>query len=130
MAENATPVVLRMKKALTKLTAFVRLCHVFRPPSRRMRSFDSDGRTAGLRSILGDESIVEKCSVRKLERGESSRNGSCEDDVDQRAQIFIDNFRRQLMLERQISLKLMYYGINSSEIDYEARSPPFSSSIR
>ncbi|KAJ8767445.1 hypothetical protein K2173_017489 [Erythroxylum novogranatense] len=45
----------------------------------------------------------------------SSPNGLCrtisypsEDDIDKRAEIFIENFRRQLKIERQVSLELKY----------------------
>ncbi|CAN0918611.1 hypothetical protein LINGRAHAP2_LOCUS30969 [Linum grandiflorum] len=37
-----------------------------------------------------------------------SRGMSMEDDIDKRAEMFISNFRRQLRIERQISLDLKY----------------------
>ena len=37
-----------------------------------------------------------------------ARNNDDENDVDQRAEMFIANFKRQLRLERQISLELRY----------------------
>lgn len=115
----------RLKKAFTKLTAFVRLCLVRRQRSQRLRSFVSDDRTVGIRIVLEDQRrIAANSSARKLERASSSRYGSDEDDVDQRAEIFIDNFRRQLRLERQISLQLRYYRVNSYETEHEERSSP------
>ncbi|XP_028775362.1 uncharacterized protein LOC114732233 [Neltuma alba] len=41
---------------------------------------------------------------------------SDDDDIDKRAEIFINNFRRQLQLERQISLQLRYCRTNSFEL--------------
>ncbi|OAY31909.1 uncharacterized protein LOC110600261 [Manihot esculenta] len=43
-----------------------------------------------------------------------------EDDIDKRAEMFIENFRRQLQIERQISLELKYLQENSS---FKLRSP-------
>ena len=42
-------------------------------------------------------------------------NGLCEDDVDNKADIFIINFHRQLRMERQISLEIRYFRGNSFE---------------
>ncbi|KAJ7955767.1 DUF761 domain-containing protein [Quillaja saponaria] len=39
-----------------------------------------------------------------------------EDDIDKRAEMFIANFRRQLQMERQISLELRYCRGNSFEL--------------
>ncbi|XP_057418981.1 uncharacterized protein LOC130713209 [Lotus japonicus] len=43
-----------------------------------------------------------------LQRTLSSPCASSDDDIDRRAELFIANFRRQLQLERQISLQLRY----------------------
>ncbi|KAJ9141419.1 hypothetical protein P3X46_031958 [Hevea brasiliensis] len=43
-----------------------------------------------------------------------------EDDIDKRAEMFIEKFRRQLQIERQISLELKYLQGNSS---FKLRSP-------
>ncbi|KAH7544645.1 hypothetical protein FEM48_Zijuj01G0007700 [Ziziphus jujuba var. spinosa] len=40
-------------------------------------------------------------------------------DIDQRAEMFINNFRRQLQIERQVSLELRYFRGNS----FEGKSP-------
>ncbi|KAA0052985.1 hypothetical protein E5676_scaffold139G00970 [Cucumis melo var. makuwa] len=125
MAEKKSPMASRLKKALIKLTAVVRLCLVPRRRSQRLGSFDSDDRKVGIRIVLEDQSrIAENSFARKLERASSSRYGGYEEDVDQRAEIFIENFRRQLRLERQISLQLRYYRVNSYETEYEQISPP------
>ena len=42
-------------------------------------------------------------------------NGLWEDDVDNKADIFITNFHRQLRMERQISLEIRYFRGNSFE---------------
>lgn len=104
---------LRLEETLNKLKAFLRLCLLLR---RR-----SIYRT---RNVLEDDQ-----TARNLERDSSSRYESCEefeDDVDHRAEIFIENFRRQLRLERQISLQLRLYGVNNNsfETDYEEILPP------
>ncbi|QCD80396.1 uncharacterized protein LOC114177268 [Vigna unguiculata] len=46
------------------------------------------------------------------------RTISCpsDDDIDKRAEMFITNFRRQLQMERQISLQLRYRRENSLEL--------------
>lgn len=41
---------------------------------------------------------------------------SSDDDIDKRSEMFIANFRRQLRLERQISLQLRYRREQSSEL--------------
>ncbi|XP_022145292.1 uncharacterized protein LOC111014780 [Momordica charantia] len=128
MAEKKSPLMPRLKKAVRKITALLRLnlslCLARRRPSGRLRSFSFSDRTVGLRSFLEDEEIGENCSMRRLERASSLRYGNAEDDVDKRSQIFIDNFLRRLRLERQISLQLRYYRINSSGTEDEERSPP------
>uniref|UniRef100_A0A0A0L4Z8 Uncharacterized protein n=2 Tax=Cucumis sativus TaxID=3659 RepID=A0A0A0L4Z8_CUCSA len=125
MAEKKSPMASRLQKALMKLKAVLRLCLLPRQRSRRLGSFDSDDdQKVGIRIVLEDQSrIAESSFVRKLERASSSRYGGYEEDVDQRAEIFIENFRRQLRLERQISLQLRYYRVNSYETEYEQRSP-------
>ncbi|KDP36408.1 hypothetical protein JCGZ_08677 [Jatropha curcas] len=46
---------------------------------------------------------------------------SDQDDIDNRAELFIENFRRQLQIERQISLELKYLQGNSNS--FKLRSP-------
>ncbi|XP_047165941.1 uncharacterized protein LOC124835106 [Vigna umbellata] len=43
-------------------------------------------------------------------------SGPSDDDIDKRAEMFITNFRRQLQMERQISLQLRYCRENSLEL--------------
>lgn len=49
-------------------------------------------------------------SSRRIERTMSC---SSEDDIDTRAEVFIKNFKRQLLMERQVSLQLRYGRGNS-----------------
>ncbi|KAJ6434746.1 hypothetical protein OIU84_000061 [Salix udensis] len=72
----------------------------------------------GLHGVIGDvESDHQITPVRALERARS-HGSSSDDDVDKRAEIFITNFRRQLLMERQVSLQLRYYRGNSFGRDY------------
>ncbi|KAL5549104.1 hypothetical protein UlMin_004335 [Ulmus minor] len=78
----------------------------------------------GLRACTEDEpaaaSSEDSGSIRELRRTTSYPSPpSDQDDVDQRAEMFIANFRRQLRIERQISLELRYGRENS----FEWRSP-------
>ncbi|KAK7291891.1 hypothetical protein RIF29_07416 [Crotalaria pallida] len=50
----------------------------------------------------------EGCSSRELHRTISFPSSSSDDDIDKRAEAFIANFRKQLRMERQISLQLRY----------------------
>ncbi|CAK9321435.1 unnamed protein product [Citrullus colocynthis] len=100
-----------LKKTLTILTAFVRRSLVHWRRSRLPRSFVSDDRMIEIR-------IVFEAQRRIAENAGNSSSGRWEVDVDQRAEVFIDDFRRQLRLERQISL---HYRV---ETEYEERWPP------
>ncbi|KAJ6732141.1 TRANSLATION FACTOR [Salix purpurea] len=75
----------------------------------------------GLHGVIGDvESDHQITPVRALERARS-HGSSSDDDIDKRAEIFITNFRRQLLMERQVSLqlrfrlKMVFSGGNRSE---------------
>ncbi|WMV40334.1 hypothetical protein MTR67_033719 [Solanum verrucosum] len=46
--------------------------------------------------------------IQRIKSNIARNNDDDEKDVDQRAEMFIANFRRQLRLERQISLELRY----------------------
>jgi len=73
----------------------------------------------GLHGVIEDvESDHQSKPVRALERVRSHDGSSSDDDVDKRAEIFITNFRRQLLMERQVSLQLRYYRGNSFGRDY------------
>ena len=72
----------------------------------------------GLQGVIGDvESDHQSKPGRALERARS-HGSSSDDDVDKRAEIFITNFRRQLVMERQVSLQPRYYRGNSFGRDY------------
>ena len=73
---------------------------------------------SGLHGVIEDvESDHQSKPVRALERARS-HGSSSDDDVDKRAEIFITNFRRQLLMERQVSLQLRYYRGKSFGRDY------------
>ena len=55
----------------------------------------------------------------QLQRTVSYPSDHDQDDIDQRAEMFIANFRRQLQMERQVSLEVRYYRGNS----FDWRSP-------
>ena len=59
-------------------------------------------------------------SSRGLRRTISYPSSDQDDNIDQRAEMFIANFRRQLQMERQVSLELRYYNRGNS---FEWRSP-------
>ncbi|KAG6739125.1 hypothetical protein POTOM_056711 [Populus tomentosa] len=85
--------------------------------SGTMRRLSFNDRS-GLHGVIEDvESDHQSKSVRALERARS-HGSSSDDDVDKRAEIFITNFRRQLLMERQVSLQLRYYRGNSFGRDY------------
>ncbi|KAE8664305.1 hypothetical protein F3Y22_tig00112801pilonHSYRG00082 [Hibiscus syriacus] len=67
---------------------------------------------------IGLTGCIEEDEVEPSERGLVHRSSSCRaDDVDQMAEIFISNFRRQLWLERQFSLEMRYHRCRSLESD-------------
>lgn len=57
-----------------------------------------------------DRRLSTSSSSRRIERTISC---SSEDDIDKRAELFINNFKRQLLMERQVSLQLRYSRGNS-----------------
>ena len=89
--------------------------------SRRQLSF-SDG--PGLRLCSDETGSADSGSSHG---GGLQRTISCpsDDDIDKRAEMFISNFRRQLQMERQISLQLRYRRENS----FESISPWFDLAV-
>ncbi|KAB2626310.1 hypothetical protein D8674_017970 [Pyrus ussuriensis x Pyrus communis] len=72
----------------------------------------------GLKAACGDETSSEE-EDSGSSRGHLQRTisyPSDQDDIDQRAEMFIANFRRQLRVERQISLELRYGRGNSFDL--------------
>ncbi|KAL6203856.1 hypothetical protein ACLB2K_027555 [Fragaria x ananassa] len=61
-----------------------------------------------------EDSVSSTGSSRHLQRTISYP--SDQDDIDQRAEMFIANFRRQLQIERQVSLELRYCRGNSLDM--------------
>ncbi|KAL8096158.1 hypothetical protein AgCh_037200 [Apium graveolens] len=59
-------------------------------------------------------------SSRRIERTSSCPS---EDDIDKRAEMFINNFRRRLVMERQASLQLRYLRGNSFDQNLVYASP-------
>lgn len=106
----------RLKRAVKKINFLInfnvnrwKLASVIGASSRRRLSFND---RPGLRSCVDDSSSNDG-SNRGLQRTISYPLS--EDDVDRRADAFIENFYRQLQIERQISLELKYYRGNSFE---------------
>ncbi|KAH8504048.1 hypothetical protein Peur_046375 [Populus x canadensis] len=93
------------------------LCIASSSSSRRTRRLSFNDRI-GLHGAIEDvESDHQKYKpVRTFERVRSY--GSSDEDIDKRAEIFINNFRQQLLMERQVSLQLRYYRGNSFGRDY------------
>ncbi|OMO86122.1 hypothetical protein CCACVL1_09786 [Corchorus capsularis] len=112
----------RFKKAVKKLNSLLsldltkwRLSCFLRRASGKWRPTLSFNDRLGLHSFLEDEETNGTSSVRALQRVRSY--GAGDDDVDKRAEIFISNFRRQLWLERQVSLELRYCRTRSFDTD-------------
>ncbi|XVE97261.1 hypothetical protein REPUB_Repub03eG0004900 [Reevesia pubescens] len=112
----------RLKKAVKKINSLLRLnltkwsisCFLKSASSRRQLSLSFNDRL-GLHGCIEDEDqINERGSVRALQRVTSY---GADDDVDKRAELFISNFRRQLWLEKQVSLQLRYCRSRSLELD-------------
>ncbi|KAL8127059.1 uncharacterized protein LOC141717208 [Apium graveolens] len=88
--------------------------------SSRRRTLSLNDRRLGLRAYADDnyfmniENSVVPTNDRRLSTSSSSRriertiSCSSEDDIDKRAELFIQNFKRQLLMERQVSLQLRY----------------------
>ncbi|XP_050217813.1 uncharacterized protein LOC126668669 [Mercurialis annua] len=79
-------------------------------PQRRLKSFND---TVGLHGCIEDVEMSDR--NRTLQR---TRSCASDEDIDQRAEVFIANFRRQLLLERQVSLQIRYNRGNSFTRDY------------
>ncbi|KAJ6731594.1 COTTON FIBER (DUF761) [Salix purpurea] len=79
--------------------------------SRHQLSFNDRPGLRGCADVDGDMESEDSGTWMGLQRTISYQS---EDDIDTRAEMFIDNFRRQLQIERQISLELRYLrGLNS-----------------
>lgn len=131
----------RLRTAVKKVSILLnlhmnrwRIASMLSPSSsivHRIRSFNdrpagltaacaSDDETMGAEEDLGSS----MGSQRHLQRTISYP--SDQDDVDQRAEMFIANFRRQLQIERQVSLELRYCRGNSFELASPWWSPIIS----
>ncbi|KAK8597398.1 hypothetical protein V6N13_094810 [Hibiscus sabdariffa] len=115
MGREKWSVIGRLKKAVKQINSLLCLnltkwrlaCFL---KSRRRLSLSFNDRI-GLPGCIQDE---DESSERALHRA-ASYGAVAEDDVDQRAEIFISNFRRQLWLERQVSLEIRYRRSRSLE---------------
>ncbi|KAM0986001.1 hypothetical protein ACFX13_013458 [Malus domestica] len=106
----------RLRKAVKKVSLLLNLnVNRWRIASVIGRTISGDHRLMsfndrpGLRAACSDENSSEEDSGSS--RGYLQRNiiyPLDQDDIDQRAEMFIGNFRRQLQVERQISLELRY----------------------
>ncbi|CAN1122539.1 hypothetical protein LINPERPRIM_LOCUS2785 [Linum perenne] len=117
----------RLKKAVSKLKVLLKFdLHVWRlagsllasSPSAPSRVISCGSDLPGLAAALRQDSDSDwysppasfsppSSSRTELHRT-ISRRSSMEDDIDKKAEMFIANFRRQLRIERQISLDLKY----------------------
>ncbi|KAJ9184151.1 hypothetical protein P3X46_007921 [Hevea brasiliensis] len=110
-----------LKKAVKKLKFLLsfnlrrwRLASILNNASKRQRRLSFSDRL-GLHGCIEDVESDQNKWDRVLQR---TKSYAYEEDIDQRAEIFIENFRRQLLLERQVSLQLRYYRWNSFTRDY------------
>ncbi|CAK7337599.1 unnamed protein product [Dovyalis caffra] len=109
----------RLRRAIKKIKFILnldmnrwRLASVIGAASSRRRQLSFNDRP-GLRGCadIEDTESEDSGSSKGLRRTISYPS---EDDIDKRAEMFIENFRRQLQIERQISLELKYFqGLNS-----------------
>ena len=115
----------RLKKAVNRIKFLVLLrIWQMRPsnisrPSYKQRCFRFN-EPKGLKSWFKDDKADRKCNVREFKRTRSCCGWEDDDDdnVDERAEMFIANFRRQLTMERQVSLQLRYCRTDSFEAEY------------
>ncbi|GLT80383.1 hypothetical protein SLA2020_518250 [Shorea laevis] len=116
-----TSILSRLKRAVKKVTFLLnfsinrwRIASMIGAHSIRRRQFSFNDRP-GLRSCTDDYNFDDSVSWSDSSPLRLSRTTSSplEDDVDQRADVFIANFHRQLRIERQISLELQYCRGNS-----------------
>ncbi|KAK8509385.1 hypothetical protein V6N11_007781 [Hibiscus sabdariffa] len=118
MGREKWSVIGRLKKAVKQINSLLCLnltkwrlaCFLKRPRLSLSLSFNH---RIGLPGCIQDED-ESSVSERALHRTASY---GADDDVDQRAEIFISNFRRQLWLERQVSLEIRYRRSRSLESD-------------
>ena len=117
----------QLKKAVKKLRFLLsfnlsqwRLASIIGSASKRRRRLSFNDRP-GLHGCIEDEMLDRNSSAKGIQRtrsyGSDERSYGSEDDIDRRADIFIANFRRQLRLERQVSLELRYYRGTSFKSD-------------
>ncbi|KAL9339384.1 hypothetical protein Peur_068399 [Populus x canadensis] len=109
----------RLRRAIKKVKIILnldmsrwRLASMIGAASSRRHQLSFNDRP-GLRGCedIDDEEPEDPGSSKGLHRTISYQS---EDDIDKRAEMFIENFRRQLQIERQISLELKYFqGLNS-----------------
>ncbi|CAN6547392.1 unnamed protein product [Malus baccata var. baccata] len=114
----------RLRKAVRKVSVLLNLnVNRWRIVSMIGRTVSSNHRLMslndhpGLKVACGDVTSSEEDSGSS--RGNLQRTisyPSDQDDIDQRAEMFIANFRRQLRVERQISLELRYGRGNSFDL--------------
>ncbi|XP_020578758.1 uncharacterized protein LOC110023609 [Phalaenopsis equestris] len=133
MAPSNLRLLNRLRKAITKVRFLLSfnlrqwlLFPTSAPSSHRLLSLDNQPPSPGLLDVAGEFSYYlfdplssspptrpsssgSKPLRRTISRAVSgSSNASSIDDIDQRAENFIENFYRQLRMERQVSLELRY----------------------
>ncbi|KAG8491128.1 hypothetical protein CXB51_014290 [Gossypium anomalum] len=115
----------RLKRAVKQINSLLRFnltkwrssCFLRSLSTRRLPTLSFNDRLRLHGCIMDEEEEEEESNkkgpVRALHR--TTSYASADDDVDQRAELFISNFRRQLWLERQVSLQLRYCRSRSLE---------------
>ncbi|KDP33450.1 hypothetical protein JCGZ_07021 [Jatropha curcas] len=116
MGKKNWTVVGHLKRAVKKLNFLLsfnlrqwRLASILHNASKSRRRLSFNDRL-GLHGCIEDVESDQNKSVRALQK---TRSYASQEDIDQRAEIFISNFRRQLLLERQVSLQIRYNRGNS-----------------
>ncbi|KAJ8751078.1 hypothetical protein K2173_016259 [Erythroxylum novogranatense] len=118
MGTDSSSLLARLRRVVNKVKILLsfemnrwRLASMIGVYSRRYRFSFND--RPGLRACTDDVESSENSvsSPYALRRTISYQS---EDDIDKRAETFIENFRRQLRIERQVSLELKYLQGNGS----------------
>lgn len=97
-----------------------------RSGANKMRRYWSFNDRMVFYGCFKDEKSDENCASKRLQRTTScaskDHDRDHDIDIDRRAEVFIENFRYQLLIERQVSLKLRYWQEHSSNMEDEGSS--------
>ncbi|WCJ30513.1 hypothetical protein M5689_012069 [Euphorbia peplus] len=125
MAKQTWKLQRKLKTAVKKLKFLLsfnlrrwRVASILRSISKRQRRLSFNDRLGLHGCIEGDDDNRNEF-VRTLQRTKSCcSSGDDVEDIDRKAEVFIANFHRQLLMERQVSLQVRYYRGNSFSRDY------------